>query len=69
MAESAQHVSDNLKALRPEVEWKALSGFRNILVHDYLGTDMELVYRAITEEMPKLKQAAESLLEHLGNNS
>lgn len=37
MAESTQRLSDNLKGQAAEVDWRALSGFRNVLVHDYLG--------------------------------
>jgi uncharacterized protein with HEPN domain len=47
VAESSQRVSDHLKASRPGVDWKALAGFRNVLVHDYLGVDLESVYRAV----------------------
>jgi uncharacterized protein with HEPN domain len=44
MAESTQRVSDSLRSQHPEVGWKALAGFRNVLVHDYLGVDLESVW-------------------------
>jgi uncharacterized protein with HEPN domain len=44
------------------VEWKALSGFRNVLVHDYMGVDLEYVYRAISQDMPRLKAACTEIL-------
>ncbi|MEB3885690.1 HepT-like ribonuclease domain-containing protein [Lyngbya sp. CCY1209] len=37
MAESTQRLSEELKAEATEVDWRALSGFRNVLVHDYLN--------------------------------
>ena len=46
LAESSQRLSENIKVLHPAVDWKGLSGFRNVLVHDYLGVDLEYVYRA-----------------------
>lgn len=61
MSESTQHLSDALRSRHPDVEWKALAGFRNVLVHDYLGVDLESVYRAISEDMPKLKAACEAM--------
>jgi len=45
MAESTQRLSEDLKAKAPEVDWRALSGFRNVLVHDYLGGIDRLLYR------------------------
>ena len=47
-------------ALHPDVDWKGLAGFRNVLVHDYLGVDLELVYRAVEHDVPRLKRACES---------
>jgi len=40
LSESTQKLSDKLKAEHPEINWKAISGFRNILVHNYLGLDL-----------------------------
>jgi uncharacterized protein with HEPN domain len=68
MAESTQHLSSDLKSRHPEVQWKALSGFRNVLVHDYLGVDLEYVYQAIEEQMTGLRAAAEALIRDLPNS-
>lgn len=65
MAESTQRLNDSLRAQHPEVEWKALAGFRNVLVHDYLGVDLESVYRAVEQDVPKLKAACEAMLQAL----
>jgi uncharacterized protein with HEPN domain len=62
LAESSQHLSDAVKASQPTVDWKGLAGFRNVLVHDYLGIDLELVYRAVDQDVPKLKVACEAAL-------
>ena len=37
MAESSQRLSADIKKKYPEIPWKNISGFRNILVHDYLA--------------------------------
>ncbi len=65
MAESTQHLSDHLKNQYPAIDWRALSGFRNVLVHDYLGIDIELVYQSIQEQTPELKAAVIALLANL----
>jgi uncharacterized protein with HEPN domain len=61
MCESTQRLSSDVKAKHPEVSWKGISGFRNVLVHDYLGVDLELVWEIMKRDMPPLKRAAESL--------
>jgi uncharacterized protein with HEPN domain len=65
LAESSQHVSEGVKRSQSSVDWKGLAGFRNVLVHDYLGVDLELVYRAVDEDVPKLKLACEAALQTL----
>jgi len=65
MAESTQKLSEDIKNLHPEVDWRALSGFRNVLVHDYLGVDMDQVYTTVQEHLPILRTAVESMLEDM----
>ncbi len=66
LAESSQRLSDRTKERYPEVEWKGLAGFRNVLVHDYLGVDLDQVYRAVEQDVPHLKQACVAALRELG---
>ncbi|GAB6084355.1 DUF86 domain-containing protein [Desulfuromonas carbonis] len=62
MAESSQRLSDGCKESRPEIDWRAISGFRNILVHDYLGIDLKLIWLVVEKELPLLKRALEAML-------
>jgi uncharacterized protein with HEPN domain len=57
LAESTQHLSDEFKTRHPEIEWYKISGLRNILVHDYLGIDIETVWVMIGEQLTTLKNA------------
>lgn len=63
--QSTQRLSMMTKQVHPEVDWRALSGFRNVLVHDYLGIDLDQVWTAIQRDMPTLKSAVENSLEML----
>ena len=37
------------------------AGFRNIVVHDYLGLDMETIWNVVEKELPPLRSALERL--------
>lgn len=37
--------------------WRAISGFRNILVHDYLGVDVDVIWQVVKRELPPLQVA------------
>ena len=55
LSESTQKLSAELKAQHPEINWKAISGFRNILVHNYLGLDLPEIWAVIENRLPQLR--------------
>ena len=57
MAESSQRLSEPTKAISPDVPWRAISGFRNIIVHDYLGVDLDMVWQVVATDLPTLQAA------------
>lgn len=67
LTESSQRLSDDLKTQHPETDWQGLSGFRNVLVHDYLGVDVELVWEIMEGQLPALKRNVEGMLRELGD--
>jgi uncharacterized protein with HEPN domain len=66
LAESTQKLSGALKETQPAIEWRKISAFRNILVHDYLGIDLDAIWAITQSEIPSLKLAVESMLDALG---
>lgn len=63
MAESTQRLSSDIKAQAPNVDWRALSGFRNVLVHDYLGgISLLRVWDAIENNLPVLEEQVELIV-------
>ncbi|MDH5752857.1 MAG: DUF86 domain-containing protein [Deltaproteobacteria bacterium] len=65
LAESTQRLSQALTSSYPGVEWRAIAGFRNILVHDYLGLDLERVWGVVEYRIPSLKKAIENMLSRI----
>ncbi len=57
MAESSQRLSDESKSSFPEIPWREISGFRNVLVHDYLGVDLDSIWSVVEMELPQLEKA------------
>lgn len=63
MTESTQRLSSKLKAKYPNIEWHRIAAFRNVLVHAYLGIDLERVWVVIERDVPGLKQVISTMLE------
>jgi uncharacterized protein with HEPN domain len=62
MSEATQRLSEELKSTRPDIEWDRIGAFRNILVHNYLGIDIELIWTITERDMPALKKAVDEIL-------
>lgn len=62
LAESTQRISSQLKEKCPDIPWFAIAGFRNILVHDYLGINISQIWDIITRDVPDLKSAVNILI-------
>ncbi len=66
LTESTQKLSPKLKEEHPDIDWRGISGFRNILVHDYLGVNVERVWVVVQKELPLLNDKVRSILQELG---
>ena len=62
MAESTQKISGEIKNAHSELPWKKLGGFRNILVHNYLGINIERIWKIVEEEVPSLRSKISKIL-------
>ncbi|NYT02779.1 MAG: DUF86 domain-containing protein [Methanosarcinales archaeon] len=62
LAESSQRLSADLKARHPEVDRRGISGFRNILVHDYLGVNILRVWEIVQGPLGELKDNINRIL-------
>lgn len=57
MSESSQRLANDVKKLYPDIPWKQISGFRNILVHDYLYMNHGGVLFATHQALAAIKWA------------
>lgn len=62
IGEIASRVSDETRERYRAVPWHEIRGMRNRLVHDYLGTDIDEVWRTVSADVPRLQQALEGAL-------
>lgn len=62
LAESTMRLSQDVKAPYPEIEWSKIAGLRNILVHEYLGVDLELIWEVVARDLPGLASVIGEIL-------
>lgn len=62
IGEAARGLSDESRDSHPTVPWSSIIGMRHILVHDYFGIDLKIVWRTIRDEVPDLKDRIQCML-------
>jgi uncharacterized protein with HEPN domain len=63
LSEATQRLPGSLKQMYAEIPWQQISGFRNLLVHNYLGDlDALTVLRVIQNHLPPLEAAIRDML-------
>ena len=54
LAESCGRLSPALKAAHAAIGWRAINGFRNVVVHDYFHIEFDEIWRIIEDDLPLL---------------
>jgi uncharacterized protein with HEPN domain len=62
LAEAASHLSPALRARYPDVAWREIGDFRNVLAHGYTNLHLDLVWETITADLPQLLDTVDSEL-------
>ena len=61
IGEAVKQLSSTLRDQYPEVPWRRIAGFRDVLIHNYMGVDLDEVWNVIEKDLPPLKRTIEKM--------
>jgi uncharacterized protein with HEPN domain len=64
IGEAAKRVSAGTRARLAGLDWKAICGMRDVLIHDYIGVDIDEVWNVASSRIPELQAVLERFLSH-----
>jgi uncharacterized protein with HEPN domain len=63
IGEATKRIPADIKYKWSELDWKAIAGMRDKLIHDYAEVDYDIVWNTVTHKIPELKLHIERILQ------
>ena len=65
IGEATKNLPADFKNKYPDVPWKKIAGMRDVLIHQYFGVDLELIWEIVEKDLPKFKSQIIKILDSL----
>ena len=65
IGEATKRLSPELRSKYSDVPWQQIAGLRDVLIHDYLKVNLNLVWQIIEQNLSDLKRQVKAIIENL----
>src|SRR3989338_3003062 len=62
IGEATKQLPEDFRSKYPNIPWKRIAGLRDVLIHNYLGTDITTVCEITQKNIPELKKQIQNIL-------
>lgn len=68
IGEAANYITEETKKLFTDLQWRQIIGLRHILVHEYFGIDVYVVWQIVLKDIPALKEKVNTIKDYLSSH-
>jgi uncharacterized protein with HEPN domain len=65
IGEASSQLPKKVKDKYPHIEWRSMIDFRNVIIHEYFGIDLEITWNIIKTKLSPLEEKIKHLLDIL----
>lgn len=65
IGEAVKKLDATITDAYPEVDWTAIAGMRDLLIHHYFGVDLDIVWQSLSIDLPRFKETMRSIEDDL----
>ena len=69
IGEATKHISTEIRKKYPDIEWRKISGLRDILIHEYFGIDVPVLWDIVQNKVPQLYKDFKKILSKNSNKN
>ena len=62
IGEAVKHLPETTKKEASHIAWRQIAGMRDVLIHEYFGVDLEIIWKVVKQDLPKFIRAVRTLV-------
>ncbi len=63
IGEATKNIPEEIRSHYPEVPWRDMAGLRDIIVHQYFGIKLDVIWKIIQNDLPRVRDSVQRILE------
>jgi len=63
IGEAVKQIPAELRDSNPDIDWKRIAGFRDVLIHGYFSIDLEIIWDVVQNKLPALDARVRQMLQ------